>query len=87
MIATFDLVVWNMRLLDHELKSDWRLKRRDKSITNVLDELKTWDTAFAYFGSISVPTEVHVELLKGKLIPDPYVGFNEHKVQCEYPKV
>jgi beta-mannosidase len=72
-----------MQLVDHELKSDWRLKRRSLEIKNVLDELRQWDTAFAYFGSITVPSEAHVELLKTKLIPDPYVGFNEHKVQCE----
>lgn len=30
----------------------------------------------------SVPSEVHVELLEAGLIPDPFVGFNEHKVQC-----
>ncbi|KAL1746851.1 glycoside hydrolase family 2 protein [Schizophyllum fasciatum] len=27
------------------------------------------------------PSEVHVELRKAGLIPDPYIGFNEHKVQ------
>ena len=59
-----------MRLLEHNIKSEWRLKRRDPKIENVLDELKKWDLAFAYFGSITIPSEVHVELLKAKLIPD-----------------
>ena len=72
-----------MRLLDQEVKSDWRFKRRSPEIKNVLDELKKWDTGFGYFGPITIPSEVHVELIKTKLIPDPYVGFNEHKVQCK----
>jgi len=29
----------------------------------------------------AVPSEIHVELLKIDAIPDPYIGFNEHKVQ------
>ena len=72
-----------MRLIDHELKSGWRLKRR--SVGNnfsVVDELLQWDKGFLYFGTINIPSEVHVELLKAKLIPNPYVGFNEHRVQC-----
>jgi len=28
-------------------------------------------------------TSVHVELLKLKKIPDPFVGLNEHEVQCK----
>lgn len=27
-------------------------------------------------------TSVHVELLRLKKIPDPFVGLNEHDVQC-----
>ena len=30
-----------------------------------------------------MPSEVHVELLKGGMIPDPYIGFNEHQVECK----
>lgn len=30
-----------------------------------------------------MPSEVHVELLQSGSIPDPYIGFNEHTVQCE----
>lgn len=30
------------------------------------------------------PSEVHVLLLEAGLIPHPYVGFNEHAVQCEW---
>lgn len=29
------------------------------------------------------PSEVHIDLLQKEFIPDPFVGFNEHKVQCE----
>jgi beta-mannosidase len=28
-------------------------------------------------------TSVHVELLELKKIPDPFVGINEHEVQCK----
>ncbi|KAF8148252.1 glycoside hydrolase superfamily [Crassisporium funariophilum] len=40
------------------------------------DNYKTGWTKAAHF-----PSEIHVELLNSKAIPDPYVGFNEHKVQ------
>jgi beta-mannosidase len=30
----------------------------------------------------SFPTSVHVELLKAKRIPDPFVGVHEWDVQC-----
>lgn len=68
-----------------QLNQSWFWKQRDITISSVLDELELsideniqdgWTVAQAY------PSEVHVELLKKKLIPDPYVGFNEHKVQC-----
>ncbi|KAF9448772.1 hypothetical protein P691DRAFT_26182 [Macrolepiota fuliginosa MF-IS2] len=28
------------------------------------------------------PSEVRIELLRNEFIPDPFVGFNEHKIQC-----
>ncbi len=28
------------------------------------------------------PSEIHVELLKEGLIPDPYTGYNEQQIQC-----
>ncbi|KAF7333055.1 hypothetical protein MVEN_02412100 [Mycena venus] len=60
-----------------ELKSNWSWKQREPSVESVLDEVDTsgWKTAQAY------PSEIHVELLKSGLIPDPYLGFNENKVQ------
>ncbi|KAG7088707.1 hypothetical protein E1B28_012677 [Marasmius oreades] len=55
----------------------WYWKQRNKTISSVLDELAepSWQKAQTF------PSEVHVELLKANLIPDPYLGFNEHKVQ------
>ncbi|KAG6853109.1 hypothetical protein C0991_006799 [Blastosporella zonata] len=66
------------------LNEGWSWKQRDTKLPSVLDELGSpthgsiqdgWRVAQAF------PSEVHVELLKAGLIPDPYVGFNEHKVQ------
>ncbi|KAJ7062793.1 glycoside hydrolase family 2 protein [Mycena amicta] len=39
----------------------------------------TWDNGWR--AAQTSPSEIHVELLKSGLIPDPYIGFNEHKVQ------
>ncbi|GJJ14878.1 hypothetical protein Clacol_009147 [Clathrus columnatus] len=63
------------------LNSGWYWKERNTSILDVIDELKSdrqheWNPVVG-----SLPTEVHVQLLKTRKIPDPYVGFNEHKVQ------
>ena len=38
----------------------------------------------SWFRASQFPSEVHVELLKRQIIPNPYVAFNEHEVQCEY---
>lgn len=75
------------------LAGDWRWKQRDPAVSDVLDEL-TQHTALAEQGSkdtksywreaTSSPSEIHVELLKAGLIPDPYKGFDEHKVQCKF---
>ncbi|KAK7053733.1 glycoside hydrolase superfamily [Favolaschia claudopus] len=60
-----------------QLSSNWSWKQREPSVTSVVDEIGTdgWKSALVY------PSEIHIELLKHKLIPDPYLGFNEHKVQ------
>ncbi|KAG6856280.1 hypothetical protein H0H87_005890 [Tephrocybe sp. NHM501043] len=62
------------------LNQGWSWKQRDNKILSVLDELhggieEGWRMARTF------PSEVHIELLKEGLIPDPYIGFNEHKVQ------
>ncbi|KAF8073394.1 glycoside hydrolase [Lyophyllum atratum] len=66
------------------LNQDWSWKQRNVALSSVLDELKLpshgsiqegWRKAQAF------PSEIHVELMKSGLIPDPYLGFNEHKVQ------
>jgi hypothetical protein len=57
-----------------------RWKERDTTIQDVVKELESsnWNTAQ------SAPSEIHVELLARGVIPDPYIGFNEHKVQCRW---
>ncbi|KAH7913372.1 glycoside hydrolase family 2 protein [Hygrophoropsis aurantiaca] len=58
------------------LDKNWWWKQRESS-KPVLDELgyDAWSPTKAF------PSEIHVELLKAGKIPDPYLGFNEHKVQ------
>lgn len=38
-----------------------------------------------WLAASKVPTNVHSELLKLNRIPDPFVGFDEFKVQCKLP--
>lgn len=59
-----------------ELKSNWSWKQRDPKVP-IIGEVTTtgWRSTQAY------PSEIHVELLKNGLIPDPYRGFAEHEVQ------
>lgn len=73
-----------------QLTQGWSWKQRNISVSSVLDELELssqdsiqdgWTAAQAF------PSEIHVELLKAALISDPYVGFNEHKVQCAYGSI
>lgn len=45
--------------------------------TNALDAENGW------YQTKAKPSEIHVELLKEGKIKDPYVGFNEHNVQCK----
>ncbi|CAE6497533.1 unnamed protein product [Rhizoctonia solani] len=72
------------------LSENWQWKQRDPKIENVFDELKRPDTSIqhdpkdtrsTWRKAITSPSEIHVELLKAGIIPDPYKGFNEHKVQ------
>ncbi|KDQ11978.1 glycoside hydrolase family 2 protein [Botryobasidium botryosum FD-172 SS1] len=73
------------------LNTGWSWKQRDPSIVSVLDEINSLNSAeptgdstgtrTSWRPAISFPSEIHIELLKAGLIPDPYVGFNEHKVQ------
>ncbi|CAE6472019.1 unnamed protein product [Rhizoctonia solani] len=72
------------------LSGNWKWKQRDPKITSVLDELTkpspltdrdSKDTKSAWREATTSPSEIHVELLKAGIIPDPYKGFNEHKVQ------
>ncbi|KAJ7688293.1 glycoside hydrolase superfamily [Mycena rosella] len=61
-----------------ELSANWAWKQRAPAVDSVLDELTAidgWKPAQAY------PSEIHVELLKSGAIPDPYLGFNENRVQ------
>ena len=57
----------------------WRWKERDISLLDVRSELSSegWRPVLA-----GMPSEIHVELMQAGLIPHPYEGFNEHKVQC-----
>jgi hypothetical protein len=73
------------------LSENWEWKQRDLKIANLLDELKapsvsikedSKDTRSTWRKANTSPSEIHTELLKAGLIPDPYKGFNEHKVQC-----
>ena len=64
-----------------ELKANWRWKERNITIDHVWDEVSRdegWSPVRA-----GMPSELHVELMKTLMIPDPYIGFNEHKVQCK----
>ncbi|CAE6472356.1 unnamed protein product [Rhizoctonia solani] len=72
------------------LSGNWQWKQRDPKIRSVLDEPTkhglllgqgSKDTTSAWRKAVTSPSEIHVELLKADIIPDPYKGFNEHKVQ------
>jgi beta-mannosidase len=82
-----------MTLKTLTLSDNWQWKQRDTNIANVLDELvqhtllvksDSKDTKSVWRKATASPSEIHVELLKAGLIPDPYIGFNEHKVQCKW---
>ncbi|EED80557.1 hypothetical protein POSPLDRAFT_128099 [Postia placenta Mad-698-R] len=61
------------------LTDGWHWKERDPTVQSVLDEPQNgrlpWTIARSF------PSEIHVELMQNGRIPDPFLGFNEHKVQ------
>ena len=67
-----------------QLNSGWYWKERNSAdyesvVTEVPEEPRrgsSWAPAQQF------PSEIHVELMKSGRIPDPFVGFNEHQVQC-----
>ncbi|KIK67972.1 glycoside hydrolase family 2 protein [Collybiopsis luxurians FD-317 M1] len=70
------------------LDESWSWKQRNPSIGCVLDEIaaqeidiKDQDSTAGWRPALKVPSEIHVELISYGLIPDPYVGFNEHAIQ------
>ncbi|OCH85238.1 glycoside hydrolase [Obba rivulosa] len=73
-----------MSLRSVALLTGWYWKERDPSILSVVHEVpSTLDDAPSTGWRVAqtFPSEVHVELLRTGLIPDPHLGFNEHKVQ------
>ncbi|EIN13700.1 glycoside hydrolase [Punctularia strigosozonata HHB-11173 SS5] len=66
-----------------ELRLGWQWKERCTALTLFADinADHTSDSKYQWRYADSIPSEIHVELLKAGLIPDPYVGFNEHLVQ------
>ncbi|KAF5390641.1 hypothetical protein D9757_002653 [Collybiopsis confluens] len=76
---------WSVRR--SSLQSAWSWKQRDPAI-DLLDEMQAPDVSTndakptdGWRSSSRFPSEIHVELLSCGLIPDPYIGFNEHAVQ------
>ncbi|KAJ3788678.1 glycoside hydrolase [Lentinula aff. detonsa] len=65
----------------------WAWKQRDSTIEHVLNEIEAPDVTGMELPTIGwraaekYPSEVHVELMSSGMIPDPYIGFNEHTVQ------
>ncbi|KAJ7597793.1 glycoside hydrolase [Mycena floridula] len=60
--------------------------KQRSDVASVLDELSIGaatsnDPKSGWRNAVTFPSEIHVELLKQGLIPDPYIGFNEHEVQ------
>jgi hypothetical protein len=60
----------------------WHWKQRDltRSLNDDIHALDGWTKCKSF------PSEIHVELAHAGKIPDPYVGFNEHSVQCTLVK-
>ena len=73
------------------LTDSWYWRQRDAKSENVAvlsiypslpaPEKDTWLDGWKR--AHHFPSEIHVELKEEGLIADPYVGFNEHGVQCE----
>ncbi|KAJ3932534.1 MAG: glycoside hydrolase [Lentinula lateritia] len=70
-----------------EILDSWFWKQRNPSISHVLDELEGPEVTGQDLKSAGwriaqkCPSEIHVELMASGMIPDPYLGFNEHAVQ------
>lgn len=64
------------------LNNNWRWKQRNFSVPSVFDELRASD----WNDVSSMPSEIHVELMHVGRIPDPFLEFNEHQVQCEWAR-
>lgn len=65
--------VKSVALDDH---TRWQWKEKVSGDLTTASQEHSWRTARSF------PSEIHVELLAEGLIPDPFVEFNEHKVQC-----
>ena len=72
-----------MRYQSFELKSGWKWKERDHSKADVWTEI-SHPPGDHWRPVSSIPSDIHVELIRAGEIADPYIGFNEHMVQCEY---
>lgn len=61
-----------------ELNTDWQFTQLSSSgPEEPVTKTDEWLAASKF------PTNVHSELIKLKKIPDPFVGLQEHDVQCE----
>ncbi|KAF9076833.1 glycoside hydrolase [Rhodocollybia butyracea] len=72
------------------ISDSWAWKQRNASVEHVLDEIhqqdidanvKNVEPTAGWRKAQRYPSEIHVELISSGLIPDPYLGFNEHIVQ------
>ncbi|KAJ3041625.1 hypothetical protein HDV00_008901 [Rhizophlyctis rosea] len=70
---------------DHDLSQNWKWKKRNLDIPSVWDERSSFSTTTSHpsrqWTPTTIPSDIHLELLKAGRIPDPFVDFNEHKVQ------
>ncbi|TFY76607.1 hypothetical protein EWM64_g7406 [Hericium alpestre] len=70
-----------------DLDKGWEWKQRNPSLAYARDEVALpfvpsgTDPVSGWHRASAFPSEIHVELLNEKLIPDPFIEFNEHKVQ------
>jgi beta-mannosidase len=60
------------------LHANWSWAERDPALA----VLAQADPDAGWTRATRFPSEVHVELLAAGKIPDPYVEFGEHEVQC-----
>lgn len=71
------------------LSSTWACKRYNKEVdiiealVPVLDARQAPSSADEWM-PCSCPSEIYVDLIRASLIADPFIGFNEHKAQCEH---